>query len=68
MVLMPVMSAWSTGLRGIRVGWKVIGIAVAASSVPACWVRPPIPAFGDCLPSSSTSVATEWATGSHSAG
>jgi hypothetical protein len=25
---------------GIRVGWKVMGMTVAASSVPACWVRP----------------------------
>src|SRR4029450_12661283 len=55
-VLMPVTSAWSKGLRGIRVGWKVMGMTVAATSVPACWVRPPIPALGDRLPISSTSV------------
>jgi hypothetical protein len=49
-------------------GGEVIGRTVAASSVPACWVRPPVPAFGDCLPISSTSVASERATGSQSAG
>jgi hypothetical protein len=57
---MPVTSAWSRGLRGISVGWKVMGRRVAATSVPACWVRPPIPAFGDCLLISSTSLTTGW--------
>jgi hypothetical protein len=50
LVLMPVSSALHQVLRGIRVGWKVMGMAIAATSVPACWVRPPIPAFGDLVP------------------
>ena len=27
-----------------------MGRRVAATSVPACWVRPPIPALGDVIP------------------
>ena len=49
-MLIPVTSAWSSALRGISVGWKVMGMMVAAASVPACWVRPPMPAFGDLMP------------------
>ena len=48
---MPVISAWSSRLRGISVGWKVMGMTAAAIRVPACWVRPPMPAFGDLMPS-----------------
>jgi len=35
LVLMPETSAWSRTLRGIRVGWKVMGMTAAATSVPA---------------------------------
>jgi len=38
-------------------------MTVAATSVPACWVRPPIPAFGDRLSITITSVLRRVASG-----
>jgi len=42
-----VIAAWSMPLFGISVRWNVSGIMVAATTVPACCVRPVNPALGD---------------------